>query len=45
MIQALGPIDKDFACSGKNSAELFNKKGKLMNGNPKEIIPISRSLI
>jgi serine/threonine-protein kinase SRPK3 len=45
MITALGPIDKDFATTGKYSAELFNKKGKLLNGSPKELTPISRTLI
>ena len=45
MLQALGPIDKDFATTGKQSAELFNKKGRLLNGNPKSIVPISRTLV
>jgi hypothetical protein len=45
MIETLGPIDKDFACTGKYSAELFNKKGRLMNGIPKSIQPISKLLI
>lgn len=45
MLTALGPIDKDFATTGKYSAELFNKKGKLINGSPKDLIPISRTLI
>lgn len=45
MITALGPIDKDFATTGKYSAELFNNKGKLLKGSPKELVPISRTLI
>lgn len=45
MVQTLGPIDKDFACSGKYSAELFNKKGRLLNGSPKSVEPISKQLI
>jgi hypothetical protein len=45
MMQALGPIDKDFATTGKQSAELFNKKGRLLNGNPKAIVPISKTLV
>lgn len=45
MIEALGPIDKDYATTGRNSAELFNKKGKLLNGNPKATVPISKTLI
>lgn len=45
MIQTLGPIDKDFATTGKYSAELFNKKGRLLNGSPKSIEPISKQLI
>lgn len=44
MIEAFGPIDKDYAISGKNSAGLFNKKGKLLNGSPKNTFPISRML-
>ena len=45
MITALGPIDKDYATTGKYSAELFNNKGKLLKGSPKELVPISRTLI
>lgn len=44
MIETLGPMDKDFATTGRNSAELFNKKGRLLNGNPKSIVPISKTL-
>jgi len=45
MLETLGPMDKDFALNGKNSSEYFNKKGKLTNGSPKDLYPISRSLI
>lgn len=38
-------MDKDFSLNGKNSADYFNKKGKLTNGSPKDIVPISRQLI
>ena len=41
----LGAIDKEFAINGRYSAEIFNKKGKLLNGNPKEVEPISKVLI
>lgn len=44
MIETLGPIDKDFAISGRYSNEIFNKKGKLTNGNPKIHFPLSRRL-
>lgn len=45
MLEKLGPIDKDFAINGKYSAEIFNKKGKLLNGNPKGATPISKLLV
>lgn len=45
MLETLGPMDKDFASSGKYSNEVFNKKGKLLNGNPKKLAPISKLLI
>lgn len=45
MLETLGPMDKDFCLSGRNSAEYFNKKGKLINSSPKEIIPLSRQLV
>jgi len=44
MIETLGSIDKDFATLGRYSSEIFNKKGKLINGNPKVHFPISRRL-
>lgn len=44
MMETLGIMDKDFAISGKYSGEVFNKKGKLLNGNPKKIVPLSRML-
>ena len=44
MMEALGVMEKEFAISGKYSGEVFNKKGKLLNGNPKKIVPISRLL-
>jgi hypothetical protein len=34
MLRTLGPIDKAFACGGRNSENLFNKKGKLLHGDP-----------
>ena len=37
-------MDKDFAINGKYSSEVFNKKGKLLNGNPKKLEPISKLL-
>jgi len=40
----LGPISKTFATTGRYSGELFNKKGKLINGDPKSIYPLSRRL-
>ena len=36
MMQTLGPIVKEYAINGSNSSQYFNKKGKLLNGNPKE---------
>lgn len=45
MLETLGPMEKEFAINGKNSGDLFNKKGKLLNGNPKGIVPISRLLV
>jgi serine/threonine-protein kinase SRPK3 len=45
MIEVLGAIDKDFATTGKQSAELFNKKGRLLNGSPKSVVPISKTLV
>ena len=45
MLETLGPIDKDFCLNGKNSAEYFNKKAKLLNGSPKDLNPISKKLI
>jgi serine/threonine protein kinase len=44
ILEILGPIDKVFACGGKNSEFLFNKKGKLLNGDPKITYPLSRKL-
>jgi hypothetical protein len=35
MFHTLGPMDNDFCLNGKNSAEYFDKKGKLINGSPK----------
>ena len=45
MIEVLGPMSKEFATGGTQSAEYFNKKGKLIHGHPKETIPISKLLI
>jgi serine/threonine-protein kinase SRPK3 len=45
MLETLGPMEKEYAINGKYSGELFNKKGKLLNGNPKTIVPISRLLV
>jgi serine/threonine protein kinase len=45
MLERLGPIDKDFAINGKYSSEVFNKKGKLLNGTPKVTDPISKLLV
>jgi len=45
MIETLGSMDKDFSLSGKHSLDFFNKKGKLLNGSPKNLYPISRQLI
>lgn len=38
-------MDKDFATNGKYSSEVFNKKGKLLNGSPKSTAPISKLLV
>ena len=40
MIETLGPMDKDFATGGKESGGFFNKKGKLLNGSPKQHVPM-----
>ena len=45
MQEALGIMNKDFAVNGQYSAEVFNKKGKLLNGNPKKTVPISKMLV
>ncbi len=44
MLESVGPISKTMACNGRHSAELFNKKGKLLNGDPKSVYPLSRRL-
>ena len=45
MIEVLGPVPKDFAIGGTESSSLFNKKGKLLHGNPKEQLSVSKLLI
>lgn len=45
MLETLGPMEKEYAIGGKYSGEIFTKKGKLLNGNPKNIVPISRLLV
>lgn len=35
MLEVLGPMSKQFALGGTESATYFNKKGKLIHGNPK----------
>ena len=45
MLEILGPMDKDFAINGQYSSEVFTKKGKLLNGNPKKIVPICQVLV
>ena len=44
IIEVLGPIPKEYALSGKNSDQFFNKKGKLLHGHPKEYIRIHQLL-
>ena len=36
MIEVLGPIPKEFLISGSENNHLFNKKGKLIHGEPKD---------
>jgi serine/threonine-protein kinase SRPK3 len=44
IIEVLGPISKEYALSGTHSSEFFNKKGKLLNGHPKEHIRLNQLL-
>lgn len=45
MQEVLGLINKDFATTGTESNNYFNKKGKLIHGSPKDLLCISRLLI
>lgn len=44
IIEVLGPMDKEFALNGKESSSFFNKKGKLLNGHPKDQISLKTLL-
>ncbi len=38
-------MTKEFATGGTESSQYFNKKGKLIHGNPKQQLSISKILI
>jgi serine/threonine protein kinase len=44
MLEVLGPMSKEFATGGTESSQYFNKKGRLIHGNPKEQLAISKLL-
>ncbi len=38
-------MSKEFALGGNESSEYFNKKGRLMHGNPKQQLSIGKLLM
>ena len=40
MMEVLGEFKKEFALGGTESSRVFNKKGKLLHGNPKKTLSI-----